>query len=610
VANFVLALDGDAVRCAAFLEAARRIIAPLDGLTIREHQLGDLAMVWALGKHAPWSEQLAPDSVSVLAGHAIDELGNRLDASHLHRRWSAEQSDAPSAALDGYHLAIVYEPARQLTLEADLLGFFPVYYWNQDGVLIVASSCELFGAHPTFSFQPDQQGIAGMLMTNGLVANRTLVTGVRRLMPGHRLIGKRTAATSGYKAQEQFQYRVTGSNRYAGASFSELVEVADAAMRRTIKRQTPPGVQTTQLLSGGLDSRLVTGYLKESNINCKGVCLGQPYDFEATAARSVAETLDFPFHLIRQETCCDGFVERTRHRAHWLHLSAGIGCGGLSDATAVLQEQSPCFWSGMSLDDLLGGGALGYGYDPATATWSFNQFAKDTSKWGLKSADLARLLKPSGGAELVEAVRQSFDRDFHRHDDAPHRLVYHARLQGRHRYHLGNVVWELSFASWPLLFVADRAWLETFIDIPPVMAMGKRLEMELLRKKFPQLLSAPIDVNSWHHGWINPSWLHRCRQRLNKIVPIERAWHNWYWRRWRGTDRRRYWRFYDFDLPNWRAVRHYAEPLRERLYTWLDRHEVDRLLPPPHIRLPKNNSFSDPAIKRNLLGLAIWSDRS
>ncbi len=605
LANFVLALDNNPVRRTAFLKQARSIAAPVTGLKTFEQQLDDLAMIWWLGEHAPWSEETTPDSVAVLAGHAINDSGQWLNAAQLRERWATELDGKPSEPLDAYHVAAVYEHTKRLIIAADLLGFFPVYYWHQNGVLLATSSCKLLAAHPAFDFQPDLQGIAGMLMANGLVANRTLVAGVRRLSPGHRLIVERSSAGH-YVPQEQFQYRIWGSNRFANTSFSELVEIVDAAMRRIIQRHTPSGVKTTQLVSGGLDSRIVTGYIQEANIPCTGICLGKPHDFEALAAADVAEVLGFPFRLVEDEVEPDQFIERAKDRLRWLNLSAGIGTGELTDADTVLQQSAPCYWSGMSLDSLLGGLSYDSGYNPATGQWSFTEFVNDTAKWGMPAPELIKLLQCSNAAELVEDIWQSFNREYYQHKDLPHRLVFHSRMYNRHRYHLGNTLWQLSFFSWPLLFIADHLWLQTIIDIPPQMIMGKRLEKELLRKKFPQLLSIPIDVNSWHHGWIDPSWLQRCRQRLNKIIPVERAWNKWYWRRWCGIERQRYWRFYDFDGPKWHAVRQFAEPLRGRLDQWLNRAEVDRLLPSPQAKLPNNNSFSGATCRRNLLGLAIW----
>jgi asparagine synthase (glutamine-hydrolysing) len=580
---------------------------PASGLRMAEYQLGDLAMVWWLGQHAPWSDQSNASSIAALAGHAIDDGGRWLDAAQLSSRWRAEIGDTPSEPLDGYHVSVVYEQAKRLTVGVDLLGFFPVYYWNENGILLAASSCRLLAAHPAYRLKSDLQGIVGMLMINGLVANRTLLSGVRRLAPGHRLVAEPSPA-GGYAAREQFQYRVRGRDRYQQATFEELVEIVDGAMRRAVARHTPPAMKTVQLVSGGLDSRIVTGYIKDAKLDCSGICLGQPHDFEARAAAAACEALDFPFRVVRKEVEPKEFVERAKERVCWLHLSAGIGTGELTDADSVLQESAACYWSGISLDALLGGLSYNSGYDAATGGWSFAGVIADAAKWGLNSTELAKLLRTSDAVDLVAAIWREFEREYHQHDDLPHRLVFHSRMYNRHRYHLGNTLWQLSFASWPLLFIADRAWLETLIDVPPPMIMNKRLEKELLRRKFPQLVNVPIDVNSWHHGWVSPTRRQRARARLNKIVPIERVWNDLYWRKLRGIERRRYWRYYDFDLPKWRAVRQAAEPLRDRLSTWFHPQEVNRLLPPADAKLPKNDAFGDAASRRNLLGLAMWSD--
>jgi asparagine synthase (glutamine-hydrolysing) len=72
-----------------------------------------------------------------------------------------------------------------LTLGADLIGMFPVYWWTGGEVLLAGSSPELFRLHPCFRSSIDLEGLTGILLTMNSVDGRTLLEGVRRLAPGH-----------------------------------------------------------------------------------------------------------------------------------------------------------------------------------------------------------------------------------------------------------------------------------------------------------------------------------------------------------------------------------------------------------------------------------------
>jgi len=259
MANLVLSVDPDPHRRQQFLHAAAQRSAAVSNLLIRQAEVGHLAVVWASSSTAPHSCCQTADGFALLLGYAISDNGDRLDASRLLALWTHDA--APLPTFDGYYAAVAYQADRGLTLLGDPLGLFPLYRSTGDNVLIAGSSPEWCAAHPGLPVSLNLAGLAGILLTNGLVANRPLMDGLKRLEAGYRL---EWTATGGARELETFQLRADESCRHA--SFDELREHVDGEIRRAIHRHRPPQARTSLLLSGGLGSRLRAGYLSDEGV--------------------------------------------------------------------------------------------------------------------------------------------------------------------------------------------------------------------------------------------------------------------------------------------------------------------------------------------------------
>ena len=148
MANFIAVLDDDSERRARFEREVEPRLAIFDGLTRGACGAGNLRVLWAAGARAPVRCMSSEDSVAIIWGDAMDgATGTRLDAEQLDRRWhAAEPYPEP---LDGYHAALTYRDG-QLTVGADILGLYPVYFADLGDILLVGSSPELFRAHARF----------------------------------------------------------------------------------------------------------------------------------------------------------------------------------------------------------------------------------------------------------------------------------------------------------------------------------------------------------------------------------------------------------------------------------------------------------------------------
>jgi hypothetical protein len=92
------------------------------------------------------------------------------------------------AARDGYHVGIAYDPEQGFAAGGDPLGMCPLYHASlPDGSVLVATSPPAFTCHPAWSASIDRTGLAGILLADGVLDDRPLMTGARRVAAGHRL---------------------------------------------------------------------------------------------------------------------------------------------------------------------------------------------------------------------------------------------------------------------------------------------------------------------------------------------------------------------------------------------------------------------------------------
>ncbi len=589
MAHLVLTIDSDSDRRKQFVARALASLKSLPGLRVAQAEIGQLAVVWAHGISAPQSCHLTTDAFALLAGYAVGDTGKWLDAVDLHTHWISAQR--PGEVFDGYHAAVAYSPADGLFLGVDILGLFPMYYAHCGAALVVGSSPELLAAHPQFQSRLDVGGLAGIFLTNGLMGGQALLQGVRRLGAGCQL---RWNADAGTREVETFG--LTPQNPPFQCSAESARELAGAGLLRAIRRHRPPHSRSTLMLSGGLDSRLMAGYLCAENITDSVVCLGRPTDLELNVGSQVAAALGMKVNREPPGGRESDWLESGQRVARWEQLAGGFSHLEMAAAGKTVGQAAPMFWSGFALDGVLA----------AEESWFLGEthghFFQRLNRWGLTPEKLEQLLRGPQAGELIQGQLATMQHEFERTEESPAQSFFRMILATRVRFHIGTVLHRLSFYSWPLLPVLDRQLLAQQYNLPIELLLFRRLEKELLRHEFPQLSAIPREHNSF---WLEP--LQPETLFSKKTARLAKRLRRWYWERWRKIEPRRYYRCYDLNHPQWRAVRVEAENHRHRLDEWLDRKVLNTLLPPPTVECKPNDPFAEGSAHRTLLGLALWS---
>ncbi|HEX7836933.1 MAG TPA: asparagine synthase (glutamine-hydrolyzing) [Kofleriaceae bacterium] len=195
------------------------------------------------------------------------------------------------AELDGMFAFAVWDRARgELLLARDRFGKKPLYYYHRPGELIFASTLTALLAHPRVPRALDDAALAEYLGLEYVVAPRTILAGVHKLPAAHALV----ASARGAETVRYWQLGVGGARPGSEAEAPEAaIEALTARLTAAVRRRLVADVPLGVLLSGGIDSSLVTAFAarEQSGIRTFSVRFTDPSFDESQYARQVAAHL-------------------------------------------------------------------------------------------------------------------------------------------------------------------------------------------------------------------------------------------------------------------------------------------------------------------------------
>jgi asparagine synthase (glutamine-hydrolysing) len=597
MANFVVVVDPDLDRRSHFVQTIKPLLPPVEGLVTNMSAVGDFHCVWAANSNAPISKIGDDDGAAVIWGEAIVQgESTRMDAFNLRQQWK----ESPKESLpffDGFHAIALFHPHFGLAVSADILGLFPIYYYTHKDVALVASSPELFRYHPLFEAEFNPAGLVGILLTNGLVDGQTLWKGVKRLDAGHSLHWQPSQAPKEYK-----QYEIPGNSEndlYSNLSFSEHLDILDQTLDETLKRHVLDSEKYALMLSGGLDSRMLAGFLHRQGKPPVTLTFGNKSDIEMQCAIPVARTLGLKH--CTANTPLKEYSVYLNSVAKWEHLAGGCNGIGRSGMYAPLGRVANRVISGYSLGPIVG---VKLAYSQIKQTPSFADFfSSGTNRWGLSPQLLNQLLNKETFDNLVPETLNRLQCTYNQYSDENFRRAWWFDIYHRQRFHIGCSGWKLCFGAWPTLPHLDWQLLKTTAVLPPKSVGNRQGQNQLVCTRFPKLAALPLDRNDFNVEPLLPS---RTRQRINSLYKLQRK-----WRRWQnqlGNDRRYYYRTFDINNAGWREVRRQTEVYRQRVQPLFDSEVLDALLPTPEVSIQTpNDSIIEASGRKALLGFLLWS---
>jgi asparagine synthase (glutamine-hydrolysing) len=592
MAIFVATIDPSRDRRRRFLERAQKELGTFYSAPASSFERGNLAVVSCTQTWEPFRCTESPEATAFVWGHAMEQACNTATQADVAHVWRGLPDRMP-LPLEGIHAALCYHAEGTAVVGADLLGIAPVYYASGADYVIVASSPELFRSHPDFVAELDPAGLAGILLSNGLVGGRTLLRRVRRLDAGALLLVSRDG-----KTRELVQYRTEMSDRYFGDTFEKnyarMTETLDDCFARHLNPQQRYGL----LLSGGLDSRLVAGVMRRRGVAFKAFSFGSPRDIEAQCASGVAKALPVEHEIvpIRMER----YVEYAQDECKWKHLSNGFSSISLHEPIAESARFSAGLMSGYVMEDLVGGTPISIGGAHEKAV-PYELTFKKLNRWGLPVPTIKRLLAKVCAPSVVDSVAEDLEYSYRSGAAVEWQSAWLFGHYFRGRFHTSAVLGMHSRWPWPVVPYIDTKLLDLMGGMPYEHVRSRRMQEHMLKTEFPDLARLPLDKTSFNMKPVLPRY-GRWGDRL-AYKPRELFY------RWTQSilERRYYRRVMNFNCDGWAAVRAAAEPYRRKSLQVLDETALAEVLARPDERRAADETAEDSSKAKLLTGFLLWS---
>jgi asparagine synthase (glutamine-hydrolysing) len=367
------------------------------------------------------------------------------------------------------------------------------------------------------------------------------------------------------------------------------------ALLEACQRHLAPSRSTALLLSGGLDSRLLAGALREAGLPFEAITFGAPTDTEQRFARRVAAQLGVPHRVILDSQDPEALAGSLR----WEGLVATP-----SFENPAVDRDVDRVVSGFAMDATAGGSHIDWSYDPATGAHGWAPFADRLNRHGVALATLRRLLRPEVFGDALDTALADARRIFDEGGDSDAERAWRYDLAHRQRYWVGPRVPRQMESSWPSLPHVDTAVLELVGAMPLVAVASRALESETCRAHYPDLARLPLDRATFEVTALVPRTGDMVRGAIDRKVRTLRSRTPW-----PAKETRYYTRIFDIEGNAWRAARRRIEPAREAACELFDPTELARLLPKPDAPWSGPSSYPDANGAKLVLGvMAMLAD--
>lgn len=402
-----------------------------------------------------------------------------------------------------YNLLLWCDRTKSLLVISDYLSTKSLYYWQQDEITVISSTLKAFRLLPFIPQQLNPRVLASTLALSHPLSDDTLIEGV-----------KTPPINCATVFQEQIEFiprRSTNSGIDSTSSEAELLARLDSLMEQSLQvwlRDRPHSIIS---LSGGLDSRILLGYLQRSHTDLTAATWGEPGsdDFKLGVELARATNTECLTHTFTGDRA---IAESDLKFPGWHTESFSV-------------NNVPFYWKGwidllktQNLPVVHGflGGPLGGG---RLLKWGVSQDylgreIDDTAialvnSWGMNAApqNLLELAQPGFEPYLTQNIAKDLTDAFTQID----RPYVYQRLMCldfyyRQRRYLGNAISKILGMFLPTIlpfYTKDN--LDFVLQLPLELILDRAIFRKLLLKQFPELTSfteadkgkLPIYNNSW-----------------------------------------------------------------------------------------------------------------
>jgi asparagine synthase (glutamine-hydrolysing) len=280
-------------------------------------------------------------------------FGSRCDTEVLPHLYEEHGAAFPQHLRGKFAIAVWDGLRRRGVLARDRLGVKPLYYAHVGGLVVFGSELKSVLASGLVEARIDVNALDAYLTFGFTPGPSTLLAGVRKLQPGHRLV-----VSDGDVRVERYWNYPTPSVERPRLARTEYAELLLAELEESVRLRLMSDVPLGAMLSGGLDSTLVVALMaRNMSEPVKTFSVGFVEDGEGNEladARFVSEVFGTDHHELKLSYTRDT-VDLAELVWHLDEPMADLSALGFDAISQLAARHVTVALSGQGADELLGG---------------------------------------------------------------------------------------------------------------------------------------------------------------------------------------------------------------------------------------------------------------
>jgi asparagine synthase (glutamine-hydrolysing) len=476
---------------------------------------------------------------------------------------------------------------------SDWLGLYPVYHFQSDSAFVLTSIPGLVACVRDFSPSLDIYGLVGLLLLAHTSLDHTLYKGVSRLRSGHML-------RYAFDGRRRTLERVPLGAATAGPKdLDDAVEAFDGALGAMVGEAARQGARSVYL-SGGLDSRIIAGYLHGAGAGpASAITLGERGDLEMRAAARVAARIGAAHERVPVDQ--SGYPVYAQRSLDQDGLTSGL----YVLAEWVLSEGSrPPMLAGFLGDAAMGANHAEWGRESSCDIHTFHALFAKLNASGLSPGVIRELVRADDIDDVLLDVQERLRKEYLSFPGEPRWKTWWFDILHRLRFLIGRLPKIIALGSWPVLPYAHPSVIRLAAATPLEILSDRKVQIELVRRKFPRLAVLPL-ARDIDRRWYTLAdgrasvWA-RAGERLKDSL-------SWRAQRWFDLpERRLFVRTFDFDGAGWGVLRDRARESAGRVDSLFNREILLQLIPPSSVSTRFERLISDATGRKALVGAVLF----
>ena len=192
------------------------------------------------------------------AGHIYKSHSDTEAILHAYEEYGA---DCVTRFRGMFAFAIWDSEKRQLFCARDRLGIKPLYYYFDGRLFAFASEIKALLQHPAISARLESELLPEYLAFGFVTGERTLFSGIKKLMPGHHLT--LSADRMEPSIARYWSIRTENSGRPATKSDADWIRECRELLEESVRLRLMADVPLGMFLSGGIDSSAIAALMQQ-----------------------------------------------------------------------------------------------------------------------------------------------------------------------------------------------------------------------------------------------------------------------------------------------------------------------------------------------------------